>query len=112
MLTLIFRFVSRLLEFMLRFSLGLRLLARLRRRDGLKWGIPAMLIAVPYWAVAVGLAQFIQSGGSGWINLVVLWCATLSIAFVVNGPISLTLLGKARITEAYARRHRFIQAAH
>ena len=37
----------------------------LRTRQGLKWGIPAMLLAVPYLAVAHWCTTLIGDGGPG-----------------------------------------------
>ncbi|MFV0252067.1 MAG: hypothetical protein ACK5H2_01860 [Beutenbergiaceae bacterium] len=85
---------------MFRFAPGPRLLRRLRQRDGLKWGIPAMLLAVPYFLIAATCVQIIEGGGPGWLNLVVLWCLVLGMAFVLTGPISVLLLAKARVEEA------------
>ena len=48
------------------------LLDALRTRRGLKWGVPAMLIAVPYLLGAWLLTVWIADGGPGWLNLLVL----------------------------------------
>src|SRR3546814_11297995 len=42
------------------------LLNALRTRRGLKWGVPAMLIAVPYLLGAWPLTVWIADGGPGW----------------------------------------------
>ena len=50
------------------------LLDLIRRRNGLKWGVPAMLLAAPYLGVAAWCTNLIESGGPGWLHLVVLVC--------------------------------------
>jgi hypothetical protein len=78
-------------------------------RRGLKWGVPAMLLAVPYtWAMVlcVGLAE---TGGSGWLNLAVLLFAWNSLKFLVAGPVTLIALVRVRGRE---ERLRAIAAGH
>lgn len=104
MIRLIFGAVGRTFYIVQRFTPSLRLLARLRRRDGLKWGVPAMLIAVPYVLVASTCVQIIADGGPGGLNLVVLWCLLVATAFIVNGPVSLLRLATVRIGEAAVER--------
>lgn len=103
MLTLIFRTLTALVSFLLRFEPGLRLLVRIRRRDGLKWGVPAMLIAVPYFLIASTCVQIIENGGPGLLYLLVLWSVVIGGAFILMGPLSLMLLCLANITEAIRR---------
>lgn len=50
-----------------------RLLDAIRRRRGLRWGIPAMLIAAPYLLIASICTRLIDDGGPGWLHLVVFW---------------------------------------
>ena len=64
------------------------LLDLIRSRRGLKWGVPAMLLAVPYLLAASTCTSLLADGGPGCLNLVVLWsvcyadigigCGTLS----------------------------------
>ena len=49
------------------------LLDAIRTRRGLKWGIPAMLLAVPYILIANVCVQLIEDGAPGWLHLAVLW---------------------------------------
>ena len=44
----------------------------IRTRRGLKWGILAMLLAVPYFLAANYCITLIEGGGPGWLNLLVL----------------------------------------
>lgn len=46
----------------------------IRGRKGLKWGVPAMLLAGPYLAIAFWCTTVTEHGGPGWLHLVVLLC--------------------------------------
>lgn len=80
------------------------LLAVTRTRRGLRWGIPAMLLAIPYLLAAHWCITTIENGGHGWLNLVVLLCAWNSIKLILNGPVTVVLLFRARVREVVARR--------
>lgn len=80
------------------------LIAATRTRRGLRWGIPAMLVAIPYLLAARWCVTTIEAGGSGWLNFVVLLCAWNSLKLALNGPVTTALLIRARIREAVARR--------
>lgn len=79
------------------------LLARIHTRRSLKWGIPAMLIAIPLFAAAAACAYFVQHGGPGWLNLLVLLFIWDACKFVWIGPVSLVHLLVARMREHRAR---------
>lgn len=102
MLTLILRMVTAVVSLLLRVSPGLRMLAWLRSRNGLRWGVPAMLIAVPYYFLARLCVLIIESGGPSVLHLLVLWCGILVCAFVLMGPLSVLILLKTRLTEKFA----------
>ena len=74
-----------------------------RTRRGLKWGVPAMLLAAPYLAMAYWLTTLLAGGAPGWLNLLVLLCVWSGIKMLWLGPISLILLARARIQEFAAR---------
>jgi len=78
------------------------LLDALRSRRGLKWGVPAMLIAAPYLLGAWLLTVWIADGGPGWLNLLVLLFIWNALKFLVFGPLSLFLLARARLRERRA----------
>ena len=80
------------------------LLDVLRTRRGLKWGVPAMLIAVPYLLGAWLLTVWIADGGPGWLNLLVLLFIWNALKFLVNGPITMIVLIRARVAERRDRR--------
>ena len=48
------------------------LLDAIRTRRGLRWGVSAMLLAVPYLLAAITLTQLVADGGPGPLNLLVL----------------------------------------
>ena len=76
----------------------------IRTRRGLKWGVPAMLLAVPYLLAASICTNLIAHGGPGWLNLIVLLGVWNASKFLVMGPVSLVLLVRVRVREAVARR--------
>ena len=76
----------------------------IRTRRGLKWGVPAMLLAAPYFAVAYWLTTLLAGGAPSWLNLFVLVCVWSGIKMLWLGPISLILLARVRIQEFAARR--------
>lgn len=80
------------------------LLARIRRRQGLKWGVPAMLVAMPYLIVAIWCSTLTNGDGPGWLNLIALVCLWNAMKFIVMGPISVVLLLRSRHHETVARR--------
>ncbi len=80
------------------------LLDLIRRRNGLKWGVPAMLLAAPYLGVAAWCTTLIESGGPGWLHLVVLICIWNALKMIVIGPVSVVLLVRARAKERQARK--------
>ncbi|MBK7820972.1 MAG: sulfate permease [Tessaracoccus sp.] len=80
------------------------LLDLIRTRNGLKWGVPAMLLAAPYLGVAAWCTTLIESGGPGWLHLVVLVCIWNALKMVIIGPVSVALLVRARARERQARK--------
>lgn len=99
MLRFIFAGVSRTYSILARYAPGPRLISRIRRRDGLKWGVPAMLVAAPYFLVANLVKTLIEGGGSAWLSLPLLWCLVMGLSFILLGPISVILLLIARFRE-------------
>lgn len=104
MLTFIFRGAARCYYFLARFAPGPRLISRILRRDGLKSGVPAMIVAAPYYYVANLIKGLIEQGGDAWLSLPLLWCLVMGTAFLVLGPISLLKLAKTRLVEAVQAR--------
>ena len=82
-----------------------RLLAAIRTRRGLKWGMPAMLVALPYILIASICSGAAADGGPGWLHLIVLWACWNALKFIIMGPVSVALLIRARLREAPVRRH-------
>lgn len=81
-----------------------RLLDAIRTRRGLRWGVPAMLLATPYLLIASICTNAIDHGGPGWLHLVVLWAIWNLMKFIIMGPASLLLLVRAHIVDVAARR--------
>ena len=80
------------------------LLDLIRTRNGLKWGVPAMLLAAPYLGVAAWCTNLIESGGPGWLHLVVLVCIWNALKMMAIGPVSVVLLVRARAREYRSQR--------
>ena len=78
-------------------------------RRGLKWGVPAMLIAVPYALAMVVCTVLAEDTGSGWLNLVALLFGWNSLKFLVAGPATLIALVRVRGRE---ERRRATAAGH
>lgn len=76
----------------------------IRTRRGLKFGLPAMLLAAPYLYVAYLLTGLIGAGGAGWLHLLVLACVWNAMKFVLLGPVSVVLLARVRAREWRERR--------
>ena len=72
----------------------------IRTRRGLKWGVPAMLLAAPYLLAASICTSLIADGGPGWLNLLVLLFIWNAIKFIIMGPVSATRLIVVRLAEA------------
>ncbi|MCO6667576.1 sulfate permease [Cutibacterium avidum] len=79
-------------------------LNKARTRRGLKWGVPAMLLAIPYLVDANNLTILIDRGGPGWFHLLVLLFIWNALKFLVMGPVSVVLLVRARTAERRDRR--------
>lgn len=103
MFQMLIAFVSRIYAFFQR-SMPTNILIRATHtRRGLKWGVPAMLLAVVYIVIAAALALWIAGGAPGWINLLVLVCLWNALKFLVNGPITLVRLARVRGLERHYR---------
>lgn len=100
MLTLIWHLSSFANDLLQRYAPTNRLIWFLRRRENLRYGVPAMLLSIPYLLIARGALALIEMGAPEWLYLVFILCIWNAIKFLVWGPISLTVLGKARLREA------------
>lgn len=93
------------------------LLDAIRTRRGLRWGVPAMLLAIPYLYAASICVQLIEDGGPGWLHLLVLLFIYDAMKFTIMGPVGLLLLLRAKLREHIERRrenrrdHRSVVAA-
>ena len=83
MFQLLIVFVSHIYAFFQR-SMPTNILIRATHtRRGLKWGMPAMLLAVVYIVIAAALAQWVAGGAPGWINLLLLLCLCYAVVVVM-----------------------------
>ncbi|MET0714337.1 MAG: sulfate permease [Mycetocola sp.] len=80
------------------------LLDAIYTRRGLKWGVPAMLLAIPYALAAVLCVGLVQTGGSGWLNVLALLFVWNALKIFIAGPMALMRLLRVRSREARARR--------
>ena len=89
-----------------RYALTNLLLAAIRTRRGLKWGIPAVFLAVPYIYAAAICTTIINDGGPGWLYLLVLLSIWNAFKMLWIGPVSLVWLVRSRRQER-VRGHRY-----
>ena len=105
MFRLIWTLSVRTRDYLHRYMPSNRLLAAIRTRRGLKWGMPAMLVAFPYILIASICSGAVADGGPGWLHLIVLWACWNALKFILMGPISVVLLVRARLRGSAVRRH-------
>jgi hypothetical protein len=110
-----FRFIwtlsVRTRDYLHRYMPSNRLLAAIRTRRGLKWGLPAMLVALPYFLIAYACSAVLADGGPSWLHLIVLWACWNALKFIMMGPVSVVLLVRVRLHEAANRRRRRREAS-
>ena len=111
MFRLIWTLSVRTRDYLHRYMPSNRLLAGIRTRRGLKWGIPAMLVALPYILIASICSGSAADGGPGWLHLIVLWACWNALKFIIMGPVSVVLLVRARLHEAAIRRRQRREAS-
>lgn len=73
-------------------------------RRGPKWGVPAMLLAIPYLYVASFLTVLIEDGAPDWLHVLVVLCIWNAMKFAFIGPVSVVLLLRTRASEWQKRR--------
>ncbi|TFD55616.1 sulfate permease [Cryobacterium sp. Hh7] len=106
MFELILAATARSYFFLRRFMPTAIVIDAINTRRGLKWGVPAMLLAFPYALAAIYCRAQVDDGGSGWLNLLVILCLWDTLKLLLIGPISLLKLIAVRVREAVARRRR------
>ena len=79
------------------------LLNAIRTRRGLKWSVPAMLLAGVYFYAAAICTTIINDGGPGWLYLLVLVFVWNAFKFLWIGPVSLIQLISVRAGERRER---------
>ena len=75
------------------------LLNAIRTRRGLKWGVPATLLAVPYFYAAAICTTIINDGGPGWLYLLVLLFVWNAFKLLWIRPVSVVILVRTRRRE-------------
>lgn len=105
MIRLLWALSARTRHFLRRYMPTNTLLDLIRTRRGLKWGLPATLLAGPYLFAASACTHFLADGGPGWLNFLVLLFIWNAMKFLLMGPLSLVLLARVRVQEAAARRY-------
>ncbi|MEO7148079.1 MAG: sulfate permease [Terrimesophilobacter sp.] len=83
------------------------LLDAIRTRRGLKWGVPAMLLAIPYLFAASICRVLIDGGASRWLYVVALVYIWNALKFIVIGPVTVASLIQSRNVEHRNVRPRF-----
>ena len=79
------------------------LLDAIRTPRGLKWGVPAMLLAIPYFLIAAILVEVINDGGPAWLNVLVLLSIWNGLKMLWIGQLSLMLLARLQVNRLKAR---------
>ncbi|WP_342664646.1 sulfate permease [Jonesia quinghaiensis] len=88
------------------------LLDAIRTPRGLKWGVPAMLLAIPYFLIAAILVQVINDGGPTWLNVLVLLSIWNGLKMLWIGPLSLMLFARLQANRLKNARPRNQQMTH
>ncbi|WP_199182286.1 sulfate permease [Cryobacterium sp. M91] len=104
MFDLILGATARSYFFLCRFMPTAIVIDAINTRRGLKWGVPAILLAVPYALAAIYFRAQIEAGGPGWLNLLVILCLWNTLKLLLIGPISLLKLIAVRVREGMGRR--------
>ncbi len=111
MLRIIWVVSLHLRNFMRRYMPTNILLAAIRTRRGLKWGVLAMLLAIPYLFAASTCTALIDGGASRWLYVVALVCIWNALKFIVIGPVSAASIMQIRHAERRAMRRTVNSAA-
>jgi hypothetical protein len=104
MFALILGLTSRTYFALRRFMPTNLVLDAIHTRRGLKWGVPAMLLAVPYSFAVVVCVGLVDAGRSGWLNVVALLFSWNALKFLGAGPFTLMRLLRVRAREAQLSR--------
>lgn len=104
MLALIMKFTIWIYGWIQKLSPADILLRRLQMRDGLRWGIPAMLIGVAYFVAAFLMDVLVRAGWSSALYLLFAIFIYNAGRFILFGPWSLILLTRVRHIEARTRK--------
>jgi hypothetical protein len=99
MFDLLLGLTARTYYFLRRFMPTNIVLDALHTRRGLKWGLPAMLLAIPYALAMVVCVGMAERGGPGWLNVLALLFAWNTVKFLIAGPVTFMRLVLVRARE-------------
>lgn len=81
-------------------------IAWLRTRRGLKWAIPAAIVATPIYAWAAStVVRVIDGGGPPWLGFVVMLCVWNALKFTINALLTPLVLLRFHLTALGERSH-------
>ena len=103
MFALVLGLIARTYYSLRRFMPTNLVLDAIHTRRGLKWGVPAMLLAVPYAFAMVVCVSVAETAGLGWLNVLALLFAWNALKFLSAGPVTLVRLLRARGREGQTR---------
>lgn len=89
--------------FLQRFGPSNIIVRKVRTRRGMKYGLLAMLLTVPYLLIAATCTGLIDQGWSGWLYVLAAICIWDAFKMLALGPASLVWLARARHQEARQR---------
>ncbi|MFF2387191.1 sulfate permease [Agromyces sp. NPDC058104] len=101
MFAIVFAMTVRTATLFRRFMPTSILLDAVHTRRGLRWGVPAMLLAVPYLLAAVAFTGLTERGEE-WYSVLALLCVWNAFKLLVAGPVTLVRLLRVRAREARA----------
>lgn len=104
MLRIIWVISIHLRDFMRRYMPTNILLDAIRTHRGLKWGVPAMLLAIPYLFGASTCTALVDGGASRWLYVVALVCIWNALKFIVIGPVSALMLLRCKRAQDRAKK--------
>jgi hypothetical protein len=104
MFAIILGLIARTYYLLRRFMPTNLLLDAIHTRRGLKWGVPAMFLAVPYAFAIAACVGLVEAGGPGWLNVFALLFAWNALKFLGAGPVALVRLLRVRGREGQAER--------
>lgn len=104
MFTTLWNLSVRTHQLLKRYAPTSRLIAWLKTRQGLRWGVPFMLLGIAYYFAVRACIGIIDAGGPKALYMLVLLFGYNSIKFILFGPYSLLILARVRLYERLLRK--------